>query len=188
MWGDAVEEIDWSTGVILQTLRELKIEDNTFVIFTSDNGGATRHGSHNEPLKGGKGTTFEGGQRVCNVMWPGKSCGASSLGANHFYGHTTDLRFVSRHPNSKSCHHDGKNIEDVIFGKPNASSPHEAFFYFFRETLECVRSGRWKLRVANVRGDQSVQLPQLFDLDNDLSEQRMCRTITRSRCKINRSS
>ena len=171
-WGDAVEEIDWSTGVILQTLRELKIEDNTFVIFTSDNGGATRHGSHNEPLKGGKGTTFEGGQRVCNVMcWPGK-IPAGRQSSELITSMDILPTFASLAGTQTPSHVtiDGKNIEDVIFGKPNASSPHEAFFYFFRETLECVRSGRWKLRVANVRGDQSVQLPQLFDLDNDLSE------------------
>ena len=171
-WGDAVGEIDWSTGVILQTLRELKIEDNTFVIFTSDNGGATRHGSHNEPLKGGKGTTFEGGQRVCNVMcWPGK-IPAGRQSSELITSMDILPTFASLAGTQTPSHVtiDGKNIEDVIFGKPNASSPHEAFFYFFRETLECVRSGRWKLRVANVRSDQSVQLPQLFDLDNDLSE------------------
>ena len=70
---------------------------------------------------------------------------------------------------------DGKNVTDVICGYPRkgeseAKSPHEAFFYYFRDTLECVRSGNWKLRVAQVRGGTADQAPQLFDLENDIGE------------------
>ena len=86
-WGDAVEEIDWSTGEVLDKLKDLGIDENTLVIFTSDNGGATNYGARNEPLRGGKGTTWEGGHRVCFVArWTGRipsgtaSDGAGDLG------------------------------------------------------------------------------------------------------------
>ena len=72
-WGDTVEEIDWSTGQILEALEDHGIDDNTLVVFMSDNGGAVRHGAKNTPLRDGKGSTWEGGHRVPFVArWPGK--------------------------------------------------------------------------------------------------------------------
>jgi arylsulfatase A-like enzyme len=72
---------------------------------------------------------------------------------------------------------DGKDISPLLLGKPGATSPHEAFYYYFKERLECVRSGKWKLRVAQVRRGQGGKKPtkfepQLFDLENDLGETR----------------
>lgn len=171
-WGDAVEEIDWSTGVILQTLKDLGIDKNTLVIFTSDNGGAVQHGAHNEPLKGGKGSTFEGGQRVCNVMrWPdsipaGREC--SELITSMDLLPTFAKLSGAKTPSNVMI--DGKNIANILRGEPNASSPHRAFYYYFRDTLECVRSGKWKLRINQVRGGKPDELPALFDLEKDLGE------------------
>lgn len=171
-WGDAVEEIDWSTGRILKTLRDLQIDKNTLVIFTSDNGGAVQHGAHNEPLKGGKGSTFEGGQRVCNVMrWPetipsGRECSELITSMDIL---PTFAKLAGAQPPSKVII-DGKNIEMILRGETNATSPHEAFFYYFRDTLECVRSGKWKLRIAQVRGGDTSTLPALFDLQTDIGE------------------
>ena len=171
-WGDAVEEIDWSTGVILDKLKDLGIDDRTLVIFTSDNGGATRHGAHNEPLKGGKGSTFEGGQRVCNVMrWPGqvpagRSCEALVTSMDIL---PTLAKLAGTTP-PKNRIIDGKDISELLLGKPNARSPHNAFYYYFKDRLECVRSGPWKLRIAQVRGGENVKLPQLFNLEEDIGE------------------
>ena len=73
LFGDWVQEVDWSVGQVLDTVRKLKLEKNTLVIFTSDNGGAPRHGAVNAPLRGGKGSTFEGGMREPTIAWwPGK--------------------------------------------------------------------------------------------------------------------
>jgi len=72
-YGDATEEIDWSTGEILGTLKKLSIDDRTLVVFTSDNGAAKRWGGSNLPLSGFKGSTMEGGMREpCVMRWPGK--------------------------------------------------------------------------------------------------------------------
>ena len=71
-FGACVEAIDWSVRVLLHELRSLGLEEDTLVIFTSDNGGRGDHGGSNAPLKGNKGTTWEGGQRVpCIFYWPG---------------------------------------------------------------------------------------------------------------------
>ena len=171
-WGDAVEEIDWSTGVILDKLKELKIDDRTLVVFTSDNGGAMHHGAKNEPLKGGKGSTFEGGQRVCNVMrWPenipaGRTCDEMLLSMDLL---PTFAKLAgAQAPKDRII--DGKDVSDILVNKPDAVSPHEAFYYYFRDRLECVRSGKWKLRVAQTRGAKNAKFPQLYDLEADIGE------------------
>ncbi len=73
VYGDCIEEVDWSVGQILAKLKELDLDNRTLVLFTSDNGGVRGHGASNDPLKGGKATSFEGGHRVpCIVRAPGR--------------------------------------------------------------------------------------------------------------------
>ena len=167
-WGDAVEEIDWSTGVILDTLEELKIADNTLVVFMSDNGGAMNHGAKNTPLKGGKGSTFEGGMRVCGIVrWPGhvpagETCDQLLTSMDWL---PTFARIAGTKPPQDRII-DGRDISEVIVHPDSAKTPHEHFFYYWMSYLECVRSGDWKLRVASRKGRESVPLdkPQLFNL------------------------
>ncbi|QDU36931.1 Arylsulfatase [Maioricimonas rarisocia] len=172
-WGDAVEEIDWSTGQILETLAELGIEDRTLVLFMSDNGGAVRHGASNKPLRGGKGGTYEGGQRVCCVVrWPGRIPAGATCDEL-----TTSMDLLPTFarlaggtvPADRTI--DGQDIWSLLSGQPGTKTPHEAFFYYWMGTLECVRSGPWKLRVAlKRRKSQEPFSPQLFNLSEDIGE------------------
>ena len=173
-WGDAVEEIDWSTGVILDLLEELNIAERTIVIFMSDNGGAVQHGAVNTPLKGGKGSTFEGGQRVCSVVrWPGQipeNSTCDELTTSMDWMPTLAALAGTQPPQDRII--DGRDIRPLIFGEPGASSPHEAFLYYKMDTLECLRSGDWKLRVATRanRGSATTIDPELYDLAGDIGE------------------
>jgi len=172
-WGDAVEEIDWSTGQILDVLTELGIDGQTLVLFMSDNGGAVRHGASNRPLKGGKGGTYEGGQRVCCVVrWPGHIPAGATCDEL-----TTSMDLLPTFarlaggtvPADRAI--DGQDIWSLLSGQPGARSPHEVFFYYRMDTLECVRAGKWKLRVAMTRRKSTEPfVPQLFDLSEDIGE------------------
>lgn len=168
-WGDAVEEIDWSTGQILDRLKALGIDNKTLVIFTSDNGGAVQHGAVNKPLRGGKGSTWEGGQRVCCVLrWPGKVQAGSQSDAMAV---TMDLlptfaKFSgAQTPQDRIL--DGKDISSILTGE-RQDSPHEQFYYYFRSEINAVRSGDWKLFVK--RRDKKLAVPELYNLATDVGE------------------
>ncbi len=176
-WGDAVEEIDWSTGQILDALKRLDLDENTLVCFLSDNGGATRHGASNAPLRGGKGSTWEGGLRVPFIVrWPGQipaettcqelACSMDLLPTFARLAGTTE-------PSDRVI--DGKNIWPLLAGHPDAHTPHKVFYYYFKGDLHAVRSGDWKLFVAK-RGQgrqrgRSVPIePELYHLGQDIGE------------------
>ena len=156
LYGDVIECLDWSTGRILDTLKELGLDDNTLVVFTSDNGPwlfQKAHGGCAEPLRAGKGTTYEGGMRVpCVMRWPGKiSAGAvcSELAT------TMDLlpalaRLAGAEPPSDRII-DGKDIWPLMAGQTEAKSPTKAFYYYFMDSLQAVRSGQWKLMIERTR-------------------------------------
>jgi len=179
-YGDAVEEIDWSTGEILKTLKKLKLDDQTLVIFTSDNGAARRWGGSNAPLSGFKGSTMEGGMREpCVIRWPGhipagKECDAVAS--------TIDLLPTlaklagASAPSDRII--DGKDITPLLFHPETAKSPHEAFYYYFRANLQAVRSGKWKLhlprRQRRRRKNAKVRrIPaRLYNLEADIGEKK----------------
>ncbi|MEM9015422.1 MAG: sulfatase [Verrucomicrobiota bacterium] len=174
-WGDTVEEIDWSTGEILEALRKNDLDEKTIVIFTSDNGGAMNHGASNEPLDGGKGSTLEGGQRVCMVAWgPGfipADTKCSELATTMDLLPTfAGMAGAELDPGRVI---DGRDIVPLLTGEAGAKTPHEAFFYYYRGQLEAVRSGQWKLRVPHkpMRGKNPKSIPlALFDLESDIGE------------------
>jgi len=158
----SISEIDWSVGKILNTLKEYGIDENTIVIFTSDNG-PSRGGSA-LPLRGKKGSTFEGGMREPTIVrWPTK---IPSGQVNDELLTTMDLlpTFAklagAKLPNDRVI--DGKDIWSVLRGKKK--SPHKAFFYHNRKELQAVRSGNWKLHVK-----ASVPVA-LYNLEDDISE------------------
>jgi len=167
LYGDVIEEIDWSVGEILKTLKELGIDEKTLVLFTSDNGpwlSKRANGGSALPLRDGKFSTYEGGMREpCIARWPGKIpagkvcnevCASIDLlptFAKLAGGRVPDYRII-----------DGRDIWPLMSGRPSEKSPHKAFFYYRGNKLEAVRSGRWKLRRTNK--------VELYDLEDDISE------------------
>ena len=177
-FGDSVEEIDWSTEQIIKTLKTLGIDEHTLVVFTSDNGAASRWGGSNGPLRGWKGSTWEGGMREpCIMRWPGKiPAGTQSKEMCC----TMDLlptfaKLAGTKPPSDRVI-DGKDIWDLMSNKTGAKSPHKAFYYYQMGQLQAVRSGKWKLHLPlkpkkRNWGKPEPQSPvQLYDLEADIAE------------------
>ncbi len=179
-YGDSVEELDWSTGQILDALRQLKLGERTLVIWTSDNGAPQRkppQGS-NRPLRGWGYTTWEGGMRVpCIVRWPGRIPAGSRCDeiATAMDLLPTCARLArAALPDDRII--DGRDIWPLIRGQPEARSPHEAFYYYYMDQLQAVRRGPWKLhlpldarRVDLNRGVAPAEMA-LYNLDADIGE------------------
>ena len=182
-WGDSIEEIDWSTGQIIQQLKELKIDDHTLVIWLSDNGApmapdmnSPERGT-NRPLYGRGYTTSEGAFRSPTIMWwPGKVEPATTCAE---LATTMDLLpTFSRMSNPTAPTHavDGHDITSLITGTSTARSPYESFYYYSRDQLQAVRSGPWKLflplesfdRHPHFRKGQPAR-PLLFNVVEDIS-------------------
>lgn len=148
-YGDVMMEIDWSVGRIVEALRANGIEENTLVIFTSDNGPWLNFGNHagsTGGLREGKGTTFEGGHRVPLIMrWkntiaPGGICNSLISGIDIFPTIAALLNVDL--PKHKI---DGVSFVPVIQGELNAA-PRKYFYYYYRQNnLEAVRMDQWKL-------------------------------------------
>lgn len=184
-YGDCVEELDWSVGEIMETLRELDLDDRSLVIWTSDNGAvqhSPRQGS-NAPLRGWGYDTTEGGQRMpCIARWPGKiPAGVVSDDLTTMMDiFPTVAHLAGAHPPTDRMI-DGHDIRPILFGDPGAESPYDAigFFYYHMGQLQAVRSGPWKLylplerKMTNLDGDYSegekTEL-ELYDVRHDLGE------------------
>ena len=145
-YGDSVQELDWSTGEILRTLKELALDQNTLVIFLTDNGPNTATGGRAGPLKGSKGSILEGGVRVPFVArWPGSiSAGTVSAEAITIMDLLPTLTKLAggEVPNDRVI--DGKDIWPLLAGKPDAKSPHEAIYYLRSRGVGGIRVGDWK--------------------------------------------
>jgi arylsulfatase A-like enzyme len=190
LYGDVIQGIDWSTGEILDTLEKLGIDDNTIVVFTSDNGPWLAFGDHGGkayPLRAGKNTTYEGGFRVpCIMRWPGRipQGGVCSEVATTMDLLPTFAKLAGTEP-PRDRIIDGKDILPLMTAESGAKSPHEAFYYYNCRNLEAVRSGKWKLVFERTRqleypyswhrrqseGVVNEKIPEaLYDLENDVSE------------------
>lgn len=172
LYGDSVEEIDWSTGEIMKTLDRLGIANNTLVFFTSDNGpwyqgsaGGTR---------GRKSETFSGGMRIPGIVrWPGvipagTVCDGNSMNIDLF---ATALSIAGVElPNDRSI--DGRNILPMLTKKE--VSPHKALFFYKDKKLQAVLSGKWKYHRRHPGWATSYFFvpmgPFLFNLEHDPSE------------------
>ena len=171
LYGDTIEEIDWSVGEIMKSLRDNNLDENTLVIYTSDNGPWKLKGGRGgsaHPLRGFKFQTYEGGMRVpCIMHWKGKVLAGSSCDE---IVATIDLLPTiaglsgAALPNDRTI--DGKDIWPLIAGKKGAQTPHEIYFFYKGNKLESARQGKWKLR----RSGKKSQLVELYDLASDISE------------------
>jgi arylsulfatase A len=180
-YSDWVEEVDWSVGQVLDTVRSLHLESRTLVLFTSDNGGTPR--AVNAPLRGFKGSTWEGGMREPTIAWwPGKIPAGTTSGA--IAGMLDVLpTLVKLGGGQVPADHkiDGGDLWPVLVGEPGAKSPHEVFYFYNGLRLEAVRSGPWKLRLASANkpaakpgatpaAPAAPALDQLYNLDADIGE------------------
>jgi arylsulfatase A len=150
LFGDVIAEIDWSVGQILAALKEHGVDDQTLVLFTSDNGPWLSYGNHAGsagPLREGKGTTWDGGHRVpCVVRWPGQIPAGSEcreLCSTIDVLPTLAKLAGGEVPADRII--DGRDIGPLLRAEPGAKSPHEAFYYYWDNGLEAVRRGNWKL-------------------------------------------
>jgi arylsulfatase A len=190
LFGDVVMEVDWSVGQIMDCLQRNKLDDNTLLIFTCDNGPWLSYGDHAgsaTPLREGKGTMFDGGCREPTIMWwpgtipAGTTCRTPAM--------TIDiLPTVATLIGAELPNHtiDGKNIWPLIVGDENAKSPQEAYYFYWGNQLHAVRSGKWKLhfphgyRTMDGRPGGTGGIPakysaakiglSLFDLESDIGE------------------
>jgi arylsulfatase len=198
LYGDACEEIDWSTGQIMAALDKAGVSHNTMIIFLSDNGPWLPYGNHGGsagPLREGKTTCWEGGHRVPFIArWPekipaGKTCDDAAMSIDL-------LPTLGKLVGAKLPEHkiDGLDIWPLLAGQPGAKNPHEAYFFYgvpFGQwtgaQLEAVRSGPWKLVLPHtyrsLNGSApgadgipakfqpvAVTKPELYNLDSDLGE------------------
>jgi len=167
-YGGAVECIDWSVGVLMDRLKSLGISDNTLVIFTSDNGSrAQGEGGSNDPCRGTKQETWEGGQRVpCIMRWPDRiKAGTQSdaiVTAMDFFPTLSNIAGVPI-PNDRII--DGFDIGKLMTSE-TVSAPNDTFFYYKQNCLEAVRVGDWKLHFQKA----GVPMKELYNLRDDVGE------------------
>lgn len=193
LYGDVISEIDWSVGEVLKTLREEGLDQNTLVIFTSDNGPWLSYGGHSgeaHPLREGKGTALEGGVRVpCIMRWPAKiQAGKETI----FPAMTIDiLPTICQITGAALPDHiiDGRSMIDLLFDRADYKPHHEAYyFYYHQNELQGILSGdgRWKLyfphKYRSLNGrlgtddglpidyDQNEMGLELYDLEQDIGE------------------
>ncbi|MEM6279899.1 MAG: sulfatase-like hydrolase/transferase, partial [Verrucomicrobiota bacterium] len=182
---NVIEHMDAEVGRVVDTIRELGLQEDTIVIYTSDNGpwlSFKNHGGSAGPLREGKGTTFEGGQRVPCVVWgPGRIPAGTE--SNELVG-TIDLlptiAALTETPLPNENRIDGLDASGVLLG--TGETPREEFVYYTsRGQLEGLRQGDWKLLIKRPHQRRGKAKPKakanqppeilLFDLANDLGEQ-----------------
>ena len=165
LFGDVVEELDSSTGQILDKLRSLGLAERTLVIFTSDNGPERNTPGSAGPFGGGKHGVFEGGLRMpCIAWWPGK---VPAVRVCDEFIATLDVlpTFARIAGTTPPAHLDGFDQLDVLLGRPGAKSPRNTLYslYGFGDNrFESIREGHWKLHLGTP--------PKLYDLSTDIAE------------------
>jgi arylsulfatase A len=186
LYGDVITEIDWGVGQIMKALSDNGLDDNTLVVFTSDNGPWTSYGNHSgkTPFREAKGTGFDGGTRSATIMrFPGKIAAGSQSSAAAC---TVDLMPTFAHLAGASLPEnevDGRNLWDLFTSQPGATNPHDYYPFSTGRNFEGVLSGdgKWKLHLphsyrvlveagndgkAGTYRQEQIEL-SLFDMQND---------------------
>jgi arylsulfatase A len=194
LYGDVIEEIDWSVGQVLDALKRNGLEENTWVIFTSDNGPWLSYGEHAGsayPLREGKGSNWEGGTREpCIMRWPGHIPAGTETWQMLM---TIDLfPTVARLVHAQLPRHpiDGLDVWPIISGEPHVRNPHPSYWFYYEvNQLQAITSGdgHWKLQLPHTYRtlggreggrdglpvpyeNRKVTRPELYDLSYDMSE------------------
>jgi arylsulfatase A-like enzyme len=162
-----IEEVDASVGRVLNTLKELNIDKNTFVFFTSDNGGGKKWSSMG-PLRGGKGAEpYEGRMREPAIAWwPGKI--PSGKVTNEIVASIDILPTLASIAGAKlpaDRQIDGNDVTDILFGKANAKSPHDVLYHH----TDAIRKGDWKL-LKYYNKKKKKDCTELYNLKTDIGE------------------
>ena len=192
LYGDVIEEIDWSVGEIMKALDEHKLADNTLVMFTSDNGPWLVYGNHGGSaggLREGKGTVWEGGVREPFIArWPGHIpagtvCREAAMTIDIL---PTVAKIIGAELPKRKI--DGLDIGPLLRGEKGAKCPHDAFYFYYGvNELQAVRSGKWKMQLPHTYRTMEgqppgqdgkpgrykqvkIESPQLYDLDADVNE------------------
>ncbi len=182
LYGDVIEEIDWSVGQVLQQLRDLQLADKTMVVFTSDNGPWLtfyEQGGSAGPLRNGKGTTFEGGMRVPTLFWMPGTIPAGVVSAE--LGSTLDLlptiASMSGTDLPEDLVLDGFDLSGTL--SQQQPSPRRSMFFYRDYRLMAIRHGRYKAHyitqdsyVPGSNKSTTHDPPLLYDLEIDLRESR----------------
>ncbi len=189
LFTDVIAEIDWSVGQVMQTLKQQGLSERTLVMFTSDNGPWLSYGNHAGsagPLREGKGTAWEGGQREPTIVsWQGQiEPGTVSDQVAATIDVLPTLAYLAGAALPKE-RIDGENIWPLLVGDPATPTPHAAYYYYWGKELHAVRSGPWKLHfphsyrsLAGQPGKDGQPGPykeakcglELYNLDEDIGE------------------
>lgn len=166
LYGDVIEEIDFNVGRILDALEEFKLNEKTYVLFTSDNGPwliknknladgrlPGDHGGSAGPLRSGKVSTFEGGVRVPTILWgPGRvpaGVTCDSIATTMDLLPTLAALAGAKTPDDRVI--DGEDIRHLFHGDFAKADPDKAYFYYLRVHLQAVRQGKWKLHLPRAK-------------------------------------
>lgn len=194
LYGDAVEEIDWSVGEIINQLKKFDLDKNTVVIFTSDNGPWAVRGTHSGsafPLRGGKTSTWEGGVRVPCVIWA-PSLFEKGVIADNVISTMDIFPTVARLsgaalPDNTTI--DGQDISKLLLtGNDKSSQLNHVYFYYYHTHLQAVRKGDWKLVLPRPQAPEWIRVSkkgpwkiadtepvrdfELYNLKEDMGERR----------------
>ena len=174
IFGDIIEEIDWSVGEIRKTLEELKLSKNTFILYTSDNGPAKGAGGSAGPLRGVKFNTWEGGQRIPAIIsYPAKiNAGQSSNEIASTVDIFQTIAAIAGTKVPRDRTYDGYDLTPLLFGETKKSPRNEFFFYSANSSkLDGIRLGQWKYLIKGGHRNGAQEKAALYKLDEDISEE-----------------